>query len=814
MHQRKKILIITGLVLVYAFALYLSFNLNLDEKITTMLPDKDSEVEDFIFAIDNLPIMDALYIDVRVNSDIHMETAKKTADHIFEALGDSAFFKDVLYKISADDLVNLVELMDHKKKFLTSESDLSEIKSSLKPEAFPLIFSEIKRDLMGPAGLFSVQTIRKDPLKINEKIMKKLEPFKAMAAGIKITEGRITSVNGKHILMVAHPQSPAVDTVKGKAMMDFLNNLRKNHETEEVNIGFSGAHVATLDNSLTIQKDVKRTLTALSLAIIIIGALFFRQKFFVILIFFPACFGLTLASAIISFFNHEVSAIAIGCGAVLVGITVDFGIHLLFHLDQTDQTGEKEASKLFSTMSRPLATCSGTTAIALFSLLFSSIPGQRQMGLFAGTGVIIAALFAGLGLVYFLPPFPKRNSKPLIDIVKICSTLFSTKKKNRKMIFMGVILLFMISSLGIPKFKFQGNISDLNHLTPRVQMDSDIFMETWGNTTAVTVLVQADTIQEALEKNDLFYDLSKELELKGEINKTSSLAEILPSIKTQKKNKKMWEDLWTPIMVEKTRKLFEIEGSRIGFASNTFAPFFENIEVSPSFIKPEDFRNTAIRDLIDSRIVLTDQGKTVVVTTFETLPGSDMADLKTIFKRAIPGIVVFDQGHFTRHMAGKVSAEFIKISLIAVFAIFFTLVLFMKDLRMVFIAVLPIMAGGYLTIGFLGLFNIPINLISILFIVFVFGVGVDFGVFMIHQRVKDINEDGEGNNLAVTCGSVIICAMTTIVAFLCLMAAEHQALRSIGAAGFIGMLSCLLICLVFIPLLPNIIFIKRTRLPV
>jgi len=807
MYPKKRVLIITGIALFYILALVLSLRLHLDEKITSMLPDSDSEVADFIFTIENLPLMDALYIDIMADNG-STSLAGEKSDHLFKSLVESVFFKDILYKLSAGDLLNLVELMDKKKPLLMDASDLSMMQKKLEPEALSMRFSGIKRKLLEPAGLFSVKSVRNDPLETSQAVMKKLEPLKAMAVGIKITQGRITSKDGKHILMVAHPNFPAVDTVKGKEMMVFLNTLRKENETKDVRIGFSGAHVATLDNSLTIQKDVKRTVTALSFAIILMGALFFRQKSFLVLVFFPAGFGLTLASAMISLYDPYVSAIALGCGAVLVGITVDFGIHILFHLDNTDQTKIQPLS-LFTSLSRPLATCSGTTALALFSLMFSSIPGQRQMGLFAGIGVIMAALFARFGLIYFIPKPAMKKSKPVIPLVRWCSILLAIKQKNKKGLLLGAIVLLMIASWGMTRFEFQGNISALNHLSPRIKSDQTLFLNTWGNTVAVTAMVQAENTQKALEKNDRLYEFCKSLERKGMIKKTASLAGILPSMKTQENNRKQWAAFWTSEMVEKTKKNFEEQGRHYRFLSSTFAPFFESITRPVPFVKPGDYKDTAIRDLINSRLVLTKDDKTIVVTTFEPMPGIEIARLKSLFKQAIPGIVVFHSDYFTHHLAGKVSTEFVKIAGIAVCAILISLFLFMKDFKMVFAAVIPVMMGGYVTLGVLGILNIPLNLISILFIVFVFGVGVDFSVFLIHQRARDLDKARNESQLAITYGSVIICAMTSIVAFACLMAAQHAALRSIGAAGFIGMLSCLGISLVMIPLLPDRMFRKK-----
>jgi len=103
-----------------------------------------------------------------------------------------------------------------------------------------------------------------------------------------------------------------------------------------IKAGFSGNHIATYDNSISIQKDVKRAVTILSIGIVCIGLVFFRRKVFIVLVFLPTIISLTAASALLSIFNSSVSAIALGCGAVLVGITVDFGIHILFGVDNNE----------------------------------------------------------------------------------------------------------------------------------------------------------------------------------------------------------------------------------------------------------------------------------------------------------------------------------------------------------------------------------------------------------------------------------------------------------------------------------------------
>ncbi len=886
MPSKTRFWIIFFLVLFYGACFKLSLNLDVDEKITSMLPVFDEEVKNFNFILENAPLMDAVYIDIHSEPDhgfsestaYHGEsdggfskstdyksmdyhatpddsgsTLQKAADDFYDEIKASPFFQHIVYKISAGEFFNLVDLIHEKKQYLVTPHDLLKIKNKINPDSVSSILTDFKRKLLGLKGMFIAKTIKEDPFNINALVMEKIENLNPMSSKISVENGRITSSHGRHVLMIAYPDFPAVDTLNGKKMLDILKSAK--HKIENagpgINIGFAGAHVASLDNSLTIQKDVKRTIMVLSLAIITMGMFFFSRKIFILLIFFPAFFGLTFSLALLSLFDPHVSGIALGCGAVLVGITVDFGIHLLFHLDastymisgksppdctistgsishsgrnqvfplqamenKNDSTAPSEDNfnfikSTFKKLYKPLATCAGTTSLALFSLAFSSIPGQRQMGIFSGTAVLAAAFFAAFFLMYFIPgtSIPgtsTKNRRPLLGLVPWCCRMLEKRKKNTRPLTIAAVILCVLSLYGVSKFEFQGDIKELNHLSPEVKKDMDMFLETWGgDRPTVTAVVRGKSIQDALMKNDKLYALLKEQQEKNMIQNISSISPVLPSFNTQKQNHECWKKFWDKGAVDGLKSIMDIEIKKHKFAPDIFAPFYEAIKPGAGentcLILPKDLNKTAIKELINSRITEYGNDKFLVLTTFESLENTDMEELKKSAGTTIPGTIIFDAKYFTTHITQRVYKEFIKIALIAVFAIFTALFFFMGKIRVVLISLLPVILSGFVTIGVLGLAGISINLISVLFIVFVFGVGVDFSVFMVHQRLTCIDENEKEEMLAVTWASVIVCALTTIAGFTSLLFAHHNALRSIGAAGFTGMVSCLIFSFIIIP---------------
>ncbi|MCF6248072.1 MAG: hypothetical protein L3J69_12025, partial [Desulfobacula sp.] len=347
-----------------------TLNMSIDEKITSMLPDSDPMVQDFKFIINQLPATEIFYIDIHNLTD-DKKIFGQAADDFYAQINQSDFFSEIVYKFSYDGFLNLLALVRKNRSSLLNQIDLAKFESRLTQEQIQAHLIAIKRQILTPSGMFMADALIRDPLKIDELILSKLESFKNQAHGMKIEGAKIYSKNGDHILMMATPSFPAVDTQKSADMMISLNEIRERLTKKYHNkilFGFSGNHVATLDNSQTIQQDVKRTITVLSIGILCIGILFFRRKTHVLLIFLPTMISLSFALAFVSFVYEDISAIALGCGAVLIGITVDFGIHVLFGIDARP---ECEPETIISKLKRPIFAGACTTMAAFSCLVFS-----------------------------------------------------------------------------------------------------------------------------------------------------------------------------------------------------------------------------------------------------------------------------------------------------------------------------------------------------------------------------------------------------------------------------------------------------------
>lgn len=789
--------ILTGTGVFLMVCLLFTLNLSLDKKITSMLPNSDPMVEDFNYIITHIPAAETLYIDIENlqpdNSTPGNKEMEQAADDFFDTISTSPYFSGIVYKFSHESFINLLNLVSTNRLSLLDKNDLAAIESRLSPKQIQEQLIQIKRNLLSPSGMFMADALINDPLRIDELILSKLNAFQKEAFGSQIKGSRIYSKNGRHLLMMASPNFSALDTEKSVGMMKFLNHARQTitkKYNNKVGIRFSGNHAATLDNSQTIEQDVKRAVSVLTGAIFLIGLLFFRRKTHVMLIFLPTVLSLAFASAVIALTSREVSAIALGCGAILLGITVDFGIHILFHVDHT---GGLNPEAVIKRLKRPISAGACTTMTAFSCLLFSSLPGQRQMGIFAILGIFGAAFFVLFLLKFFIPPVKTQQRNPVISLVKICDKIMSFRKNHIRFIVVTGLILFIISILGIRNFRFEGDVSKLNHLQPVTQKDMDNFLDTWGGFSPSIVLVKADNLEAALQKNDTLFDVLKKMQTEEMIDQVASLSDILPSHQKRAANHKNFKTFMTQDRIKDLEQMFKTAALATGFIPETFAPFVNSLKQDKSVFSIKDFDNTALEKLIESKVVFQDD-EVLILTTLNIPDKSLTPEVMGRIKSKITGAVFLDRKYFIENITAQVSGEFKRLFLFAAISMIGVLFLFFRNLKIVLITVCPVFLSAFITAGILGLANIPINLISMIFIIFVFGVGVDFSIFMMNHELSKTNNKGN-----TTAGAVIICALTTITAFACLALAKHAALFSIGIAGLTGMITSLILALMLIP---------------
>ncbi len=119
-----------------------------------------------------------------------------------------------------------------------------------------------------------------------------------------------------------------------------------------------------------------------------------------------------------------------------------------------------------------------------------------------------------------------------------------------------------------------------------------------------------------------------------------------------------------------------------------------------------------------------------------------------------------------------------------------------RSIRYALLAALPLALGMAQTLGLMGLVGIDLNPANLIGIPLILGIAVDYGVHIVHDALE---RPGPYSISAATANAVLVDALTTILGFGALMVASHKGLESLGRVLTLGVTTCTITSLVFLP---------------
>ena len=126
-------------------------------------------------------------------------------------------------------------------------------------------------------------------------------------------------------------------------------------------------------------------------------------------------------------------------------------------------------------------------------------------------------------------------------------------------------------------------------------------------------------------------------------------------------------------------------------------------------------------------------------------------------------------------------------------AFVFLLLLFTyRNLWLTLIALSPMVLSWYTVLGAMALFGQPFNLVNIIVSSFVFGIGVDYSIFILEGLLAG-NTDQTSPTLTYNKTAISLSAVILIICMLILGFAQHPAVRSISFASLVGMITTIML---------------------
>ncbi len=333
--------------------------LDIEDTIVAMLPDGESQVARDFELLQQSPFARKVVIHLRADSTAAVPLLNATTAQLREALPEPWFVDPLSGPVQIHPQRLLNDLLESL-PLLLDEGDLAQLEQRLDDEGVDLILAENLSELLQPQGIFVRERIRRDPFSLYLAALDKLRSVNPLPE-VRI-EGRFfVSHDGLSRMILADTPVVITDADGAKQLLDAFEQARQSLPAG-ISAELISGHAYTLANAEVIQSDMRTLLLVSGGGLLLLFVLLIGKLRAVPVLLLPF-FSVAAALLVVSLFANQVSGITIGFGAVVLGITIDFALHVYFALARRGS----ERPEMLRLVARPVVF-GGLTTLAAFSV--------------------------------------------------------------------------------------------------------------------------------------------------------------------------------------------------------------------------------------------------------------------------------------------------------------------------------------------------------------------------------------------------------------------------------------------------------------
>ena len=675
--HRRWVLGVTALIA--AISAVISARIDLDEDLLATLPQNDRLVDEYRYAIRKFRQIDRVFLDVGGNPD----SVPAAADEVFTGLSTNTIFGRITYRIEMGGQQKIVEYLTGALPNLFTEADAEALGPKLEPAAVRKFLIEKRRQLAGPEGMVLKDIVAADPVGMTGLVMAKVVPLQTGFGDAQVVEGRITSRDGRHVLMMAEPKIPSSNSRAGAALVSDLLALAGQVEKKfpGIHVAITGGHRMSVDNATMIKADAARCISIGTTGMLVLYLTAYRRRWLSFVTFLPSLFSTLIAGAVLALSGCHLSAIAMGFASIALGITVDYAIYIIYHLDEVAGADRTEIGRHLGRLVFPISIGAVTTIAAFVVMLGSPMRGYQQLGIFGAIGVLFSVVFA-LVILPLLVPVSKKTGQPPLWLTRWLGNYLQWQTRWRLWLVGFVVVVSVATGWGVRRLRFEGDISKLNGITESTRRDDAWINETWGSALGMTLVVaRGETPEDALAANDRATEI---LARDPNVSAIYSLSAICPSPATQERNLQRWRAFWTVSRRETLRQTLQQVGGELGFRADAFDLFWQRVEGERGLLTLQMFQGTPLENVLSERVALAPGDN--AISTLVKLKDRGNADR---LQAALPGTIVLDHKAFADHIARLVKHGLGKFAMGTGLAVAVLLYLTLASIEMVAATLLP-----------------------------------------------------------------------------------------------------------------------------
>ncbi|MDH5365613.1 MAG: MMPL family transporter [Cyclobacteriaceae bacterium] len=798
--RRKAFIGVIGLLVL--FLGYLAAQIKLEENILNLIP-QDKEIRYINKVLQSFKLNEQMVMHVyqaeegeSANADQLIDFAHEFVDTLQVLSGQH--IDSIRIEFSDSNIETLYDYYLNNIPFYLDDEDYKELEEKISKDGIRKTLDKSLKALMSPMSMVTKKMTIKDPFGLVNKPLQRARELQ-QDDKIGLYQNHLVSKDSKHLIFFIDLTNPPNETKNnGKLIADF-DQLIQHYSTSNYRIEYFGQAAVAVGNAQRIKGDIMLTVSLAIMTLFIFISLFYKKVYTFVLVLLPGVFGGLLGVAVLTLFRPSISAISLGVGSILLGVTIDFALHFVTHYTQ-----QKDIRKLFSDISLPILISAITTSCAFLSLLLIRSNALKDLGLFAGVSVISAALFTLIVLPHLVIGKSEIKDVKLNFIQKIISSLAKFPFHKSKWALSVFAIITVVSLFTWKNFAFETDMLKLNYLTPELEgYEKNLNQVSNFSVNNVYLVTSGGNIWEALRNNKpLNSRLNKALK-DSLILDHLTVNDIIPDKTIQENRLKEWHLFWNKNNKSSVVQSLNIEAESVGFNRNTFNHVNTVLYKNYNSISEEDVNN--LLSVFGEDLIIENDEGTSVVSSVKLLAKNKASFIELV--KGMPNVTIIDKGYFTSRLVSLLKEDFSRLVNASLIIVFLIILLSYGRIELSLIAFIPILLSWLWTLGVMGLLDLKFNIVNIIICTFIFGLGIDYSIFVVRgltQKYK-YNQD----DLFSFKKSILLSAITTLVGIGVLVFAQHPALKSIALLAIIGIVSVIFITFTIPPILYNFLIQNR-----
>lgn len=691
------------------------------------------------------------------------------------------------------------------------------LRERLSPEGMAAILARQGERLALP-GLGEADALaERDPLEFHRPVLSRFASL-AGAQGFRPGSAHYFSRDGRALLVTVAGVEPASSTAAARRMVEGVRESAlkalEDPAFEGLSVSATGGYHLAEESERIVKRDLIVSLTSsIVLAILLLAFALRLRPLAVLALSLPTLWGTAVGLGLFVAIEPAPSALAFGCSALLVGLGIDFTIHVATEALSRRAAGEAgpDAARGAVLATRVgLATAAATTIAAFLAFQASDQVFLRQMGLLAVSG--LAASYVGAFLV--LPPILVRilASWPAVEGLLAprgmgARALAAHAVRRPRGVLAAAALLSAGAAVAValrpPTFE-----TDLRNLHAResepLAVQERIARHFGGSREPLVLLIEADEEAAAVEACHRLEKPLARLIRERRLAARVSIAALLPSVAEQ--------EGCLAVLGEKTPQERRADAARAleeaGFDSSAYGPYLDGVEDAASLREPltlDALRERGFAPLADRLVRQEGERAYALVVLYPWADLWDPGEREAVVKGVEAALrEARVEGSLTglylvsADSAQEVAADFREVSLLTLAAVVAILFLHFRRPARVLVVIAPAALAALWTAGLGALLGERLNLMNISVLPMVLAIGVDDGVHIVERYLRDPARDVLAV-LSRTGTAVVLTSLTTMVSFGSFALSENRGLASVGFLTLAGLGSALVASLTVVP---------------